>query len=103
MLALWFVAGATAVIPVAITIGGLYHLHPHMDTIAHAAAGVAIGAVTMALVDVPLIAYAAALGLALCWEWLEPRLPVLNHTPRQDTEADIAVVTAAAALVAIVA
>lgn len=102
MLALWLVAGAAAVVPAAITIAGLWHLHPHMDTVAHAFAGVAIAAVALALGLPPLTAYVVALALALAWEWIEPRLPILNHTPRQDTEADIAVVTAAAAVIIIV-
>jgi len=102
-LGLWVVAMAASVVPVAITIGGLWHLHRRMDTAAHAAAGVAIGAVSMALVRVPLVAYVTALGLALFWEWLEPRLHIFGATGPQDTEADIGVVVAAAALVAILA
>jgi hypothetical protein len=102
-LALWFVATAAAVVPVAITIGGLWHLHRRMDTLAHATAGVAIGAVTMALVGIPLVAYATALVLALFWEWLEPRLHIFGATGPQDTEADIGVVVAAAALIALLA
>jgi len=102
-LALWIVAAAAAVVPLAITAAGLYHLHPHMDTLAHGSSGVAIGATALALGLGDLPAYAAALALALGWEWLEPRLPWQLHTPRQDTEADIAVVTAAAALVVILA
>jgi hypothetical protein len=100
-LALWLVGTAAAVVPVAITIGGLWHLHRRMDTLAHAAAGVAIGSVTMALTGVPLVAYVTALVLALAWEWIEPRLHIFDATGPQDTEADIGVVVAAAALVAL--
>jgi hypothetical protein len=102
------VVGATlALVPIAITVQGWYGVHRRVDTLAHATAGASLAAFSLALLAAPPLAHVALVtSLAIAWELVEPRLhwtlpiqPVDNTGP-QDTEADIAVVGLAAAIVA---
>lgn len=90
-----------AAVPIVITIRGLYGVHRRMDTVAHATAGLSLGALGLVLFEYRLVAVAAVFAIALAWEWVEPRIPWVDHVGHQDTEADIAVGTLAAAVLAL--
>jgi hypothetical protein len=95
-----------ALVPIAITVQGWYGAHRRVDTLAHATAGASLAAFSLVLLTAPPLAHVTLVtSLAIAWELVEPRLhwvlpiePVDNTGP-QDTEADIAVVGFAAALV----
>lgn len=99
LLSLAIVAG---LVPVAITVAGWYGLHERADTLAHFAAGVSLGALALLVFDLRLAAVASVFAVALAWEWLEPRVPGVTTVGSQDTEADVAVATLAAALLVLV-
>jgi hypothetical protein len=100
------VGAILALIPIAITIQGWYGAHRRVDTLAHATAGASLAAFSLALLTLPALAHVTLVaGIAIGWELVEPRLHLVlpiervDNTGPQDTEADIAVVGFAAALV----
>lgn len=100
-------AGAVlSLIPIGITIFGLYGEHRRMDTLAHGASGASLASFSLALLPLPPVGHALLVtAIGVGWEVVEPRLEALGyrlHTGPQDTEADIAVVGLLASLTVLV-
>lgn len=102
------IAAIAALIPIAITLFGLYDEHRLMDVVAHLSSGVFFGAVLDPWTDaagVFFLAIATVLGIALFWEWLEPKFQRFvgdMDVGYEDTVGDVLAVVLGAALIMIV-
>lgn len=99
------IAVLAALIPIAITVFGLYGDHRLMDVVAHLSSGAFFGAVLdpwTAHGTVYFAALALVLGVALFWEWVEPRLQAYfgdMQVGYEDTVGDVLAVVLGAALI----